>query len=312
MTTEIERKKEKKLDRSHWMCRIQKFAFNIDAPTFYMGYCPFFWMTWLALIVAPFVALFNFITIPSMWLWRSTTEPVKTYRTTSRARLEATPLQPSFEQMVYLKHNTPDTLGAYSIWNPRSNFLDSMTDCHRIAAWFVLNPNWKKEWLPQALEWETKRAEAAKAVDQAKRARVARLRTVNRLASTCGSAIFKVLIPVVIVALALTGIYGLYSLAITVSLASYIFAGTVLLFSAAAVILARILWDAFNTILDVRSKNKTVVEDEFPSLTWWDKFTMKFSAVTDFIRDTVAITYKQECPLIIWGEETGPIEKRVK
>jgi hypothetical protein len=94
-TTEIERKKEKKLDRSHWMCRIQKFAFNIDASTFYMGYCPFFWMTWLALLVSPFVALFNFITIPSVWLWRSTTEPVKEYRTTSQANLRRTPLQPS-------------------------------------------------------------------------------------------------------------------------------------------------------------------------------------------------------------------------
>lgn len=30
------RKKEKRIDRNHWMCRIQKFTFDIDATSFYM------------------------------------------------------------------------------------------------------------------------------------------------------------------------------------------------------------------------------------------------------------------------------------
>jgi hypothetical protein len=62
---ETERKKQKGINPNHWMCRIQKTVFNIDAPSFYMGYCPFFWMTWVAIVAF----------IPAM-IWRYTVIPL--------------------------------------------------------------------------------------------------------------------------------------------------------------------------------------------------------------------------------------------
>jgi hypothetical protein len=47
----------KSIDRNHWMAKIQKFSFNVNAEEFYQGYCPFFWATWVALLVSPFAAL---------------------------------------------------------------------------------------------------------------------------------------------------------------------------------------------------------------------------------------------------------------
>jgi hypothetical protein len=312
-TTEIERKKEKKLDRSHWMCRIQKFAFNIDAPTYYMGYCPFFWMTWLALLVSPFVALFNLVTIPATWAWVNTAEPVKEYRRTTREALESTPLQPSFAQMLQMQYMRDDELTGWDLWSPRAELFSNLTECKRIEVWLKQNPNWKKEWLAKAKAWDVAHIEAVHAYNKLKKVRAARLSKVNRLASTCGSAIFKVLIPLSIFLAVSGGGYGVYTIAIEISLASYVLALCILTLAAAAAVLANILWDALKTILDIRAKNKMAVEDDkIPTLTWWDKFCSKFSAVTEFIHDTVAITYKQECPLIIWGDETGPIQKRNK
>lgn len=312
-TTEVERKKEKKLDRSHWMCRIQKFTFNIDAPTYYMGYCPFFWMTWLSLLVSPFVALFKLVTIPSVWAWKYTTEPVIEYRRTTREALESTPLQPSFKQMLQMQYMSADELTGWDLWSPRSELFYDLTECKRIEVWLNQNPNWKKEWLEKAKAWDKANDAAIYALSKLKKVRAARLTKVNRLASTCGSAIFKVLIPLLIFLGVSSGGYGLYTIAVKISLVTYVFAAYILTVGAAAVMFARILWDAIKTILDIRAKNKTVVEDdEAPTLTWWDKLVSKFSTVFEFIHDTVAITYKQECPLIIWGDETGPIQKRTK
>ena len=78
-TTVVEPKKEKKLDRNHWMCRLQKYVFNIDAEKTYFGFCPLFWMSWLALICLPsvFVAqklllpIFKVIAISSQLLFTS-------------------------------------------------------------------------------------------------------------------------------------------------------------------------------------------------------------------------------------------------
>lgn len=311
-TTEVERKKEKKLDRSHWMCCIQKYTFNIDAPTYYMGYCPFFWMTWAALLVFPFVALIKALSIPLAWTYNFATEPVIEYRTQSREALEATPLRPSFSQMLDIQYM--NNINAWDMWNPEDSRFYSHTDCKRIELWISQNPDWRKEWLPKAKAWHTSIIENEMIAKRAAAARRNRLRRVNVAVSLCGSLFFKVAIPTVI-GLGIAGVvYLLGSLALTVAWHNYLAALSILAFCGASFILVRILCDAVVTISNIRRAKMEANENHGPS--WISKiwfYTLdSISRIWEFVTDTITITYKQECPLIIWGEETGPIQKRNK
>jgi hypothetical protein len=214
--------------------------------------------------------------------------------------------------MLRIQHYDAEALDAHDLWYRAGSLFNSLTDCIRIELWVKQNPTWKAEWLNKALEWQKQQIKADAEIEKAKRARDSKLRSVNKLASTCGAAVFKVLIPVLICAVVLAGLYGVYDMVTSISLVTWAYTFYIVTVSAATFVLAQILWDAGATLLNIYGSKKTVVGDALPSLSLWDKFCIKFSGVSEFIRDTVSITYKQECPLIIWGEETGPIQKRVK
>lgn len=315
-TVEIERKKEKKLDRTHWMCRLQKFTFDIDAPTYYVGYCPFFWMTWLALLISPFRALFNLVTIPAVQIHAAISRPIKEYRRTTLIDLEMIPLRPSLEQMYAIRDLTIDSINATKLFWHSHNYSFSfgcITECKRIVVWLNQNPDWQTEWIPKAEDWHKAKVEAEAEAEIMRKKRVVRLAKANKFASMCGSTIFKVVIPLVICALVSFFCYGLYTISSVIRLSDFILAIAVFASFAGCFISTHILIDAIKTIHHIRSKNKIVVEDvKIPTLSCWDKFTARLAVAIEFIRDTVTVTYKQECPLIIWGDETSPIQKHVK
>lgn len=313
-TTKVERKKEKKLNREHWMCRIQKFSFNIDAPTFYMGYCPFFWMTWLALLVSPIVAVFRIVTLPTLWAWNRVSAIFVEKREISRTKLREIPLEPSWLQMLNLEYMSPTGLSEFDIYYARIS--RERTDCARIALWLSQNPAWKKTHLPAAKAKKKQIQEAEAARKAAARKREKTLRKVNAGASLCGSFIFKILIPTAILAAVSVVFYGLYQAALAITLVGTLWVAYHVAFISAALMSFYLLFNFLTIVKDIRDSKKTIVaeDEDSPGVLFrtLSKIGECFANSFEFIRDTVYITYKQECPLIIWGTETGPIQKRNK
>lgn len=317
-TDEDIRKKEKKLDRAHWMCRIQKFVFGIDAPTFYMGYCPFFWMTWLAVVSFPIVlsarliwGIFDVLMFKQVGKASDYMSNIKAQR---QEDLEKVPLLPGYEVMIHadallkiyckrkkkIEHHR-DYLSPFDLARGRVNGI-------RMLLWFDQNPNWRKTHLPHAIELKAKIEAEAAADEEAKKNRARRFRALVNRANFCGRLIFKVIFPAAILGVAY-GVYRLLYVAYTrVHAVDLLGAFTIICALAAGVVFARIFLDAFDTFVGVERL-------------WL--FLGKFGlvcaapvkliiAIYSFLRDTVKMTYKAECPLIIWGDETGKIQKREK
>jgi len=318
MTTQEDielRKKEKKIDRKHWMCRIQNYSLGIDAPTFYMGYCPFFWMTWVAVLIAPIVAFFNLLAWPTKFLYVSTSTRIVTRRKEREEEIRKIPLMPSdnlFRDLQYLPRSLK-VITAHDLSDFRC--LRDWTSCVRVALWLAENPNWRKTYLRDALKRLADIRAAERAREEKQKARTFTLRNLNKYVSLCGSAVFKVLIPLGIVTAAIGVVYGVFKLIMLIGWLNMLGAFVITSFVGALFMLVYLMFDLGRCIVDSRPtlemKNEYVVKQ--------GKVSLAFEKIGDFIRscfffikDTVSMTYKQECPLIIWGEETGKIEKRQK
>lgn len=343
MNTEVERKKEKKLDRTHWMCRIQKYSFGIDAPTFYSGYCPFFWMTWLALLCAPVVMGGKAIS----FFWDKFEALCSSHMSDDEKKADIAPPVPlrAEPKVKVIKPAKPSdetircfaqTIRAYmnqfepraiSDWY-RSAALNSMCSSRdpkysRVLAWFEANlDNW---------EAEAEAAEKRLAVEHerwlARRAaREERKKNWNKIA--CKASVFgRMIARVLLVGLAGVLAFGLFKGGVWVvaNLAqslTFLFGATIVGISVIA--LARtIKWIArWWSRIDF-SWLESKVNAAGPKAEAVGAFFCKgldgigwlFGAIAEigsFLLKTVKLTYKAECPMIIWGDETGPIEKRSK
>jgi ABC-type multidrug transport system fused ATPase/permease subunit len=306
------RKKEKKLDRNHWMCRIQKYTFGIDAPTYYMGYCPFFWMTWLAVIWFPFAVIGKFLNKIFSGIFDSANEKTKSYREYCREKRENTPLEPTFKDFVRLgKYDEDDSY--YSGVSYIFKTLDYGTEnSKRIHKWLQLNPDWKTTHLPKAQEqydhWLAEE-EKQRQLEKIREERFEKLKSsMVRYTSLCGKAIFKLIIPLLIIAAAIGVIFVAGWIVSKITLLTILGIFTVVMFFLAGYLAGKIIGDFLKTFVFIeRNFNKI---DKFRGVLV--KIGRFFKNTWIFISDTVKLTYKAECPLIIWGEETGKIEKRNK
>jgi hypothetical protein len=325
--TEDIRKKEKKLNREHWMCRVQMYTFGIDAPNYYMGYCPFFWMTWVSMIALPIVFLGKtFVKLTSTPI-RPVTRYLDTRAKTRQAELIKTPLEPTYNTIldVYGVFGKDDfvlgldgqkiTLEDYS----RRIFSHDYVRSERLRLWFLQNPNWRDTHLEKARAERQKRAEEIErefreAIERRKK-REARNRKLSNVASLCGRGLFKLLIPTVIIALGALAYYGIIKLCSVVELADVVLVFSITGFIVAGFLACRILGDFLSTFVftePVKDKISRVLERIFDDGGICDGLTNKIRNVREFIIDTVALTYKAECPLILWGDETGNITRRDK
>jgi hypothetical protein len=318
--TEDIRKKEKKLNREHWMCRVQMYTFGIDAPNYYMGYCPFFWMTWVSLLVLPIVFLGKtFVKLTSI-LIRPVTRYIDTRAKAREAELIKTPLEPTYNTIldVYGVFGKDDfvlgldgqkiTLEDYS----RLIFCYDYVRDERFRLWFLQNPNWRDTHLEKARA-ERQRVEGEER--ERRKKREARNRKLSNVAGLCGRGLFKLLIPTVIIALGALAYYCIIKLCSVVELADVVLVFSIIGFIVAGFLACRILGDFLSTFVftePVKDKISRVLGRIFDDGGICDGLTNKIRNVREFIIDTVALTYKAECPLILWGDETGNITRRNK
>ena len=308
------RKKEKKIDKNHWMARIQKFSFNIDAESFYMGYCPFFWMTWLALFCAPFVAFGKKV---NSIIFKPLNEYTYKKQKIVKQRRSETPLQPSdykllkwfYSAKCFQEELTQEKIFEYlkDDWEWR---LINELEYNRYKLWFEKNPNWTETYLVAARKNEEINKKKQEEREQKQIKKKQKMRRIANRCAVFGSILVKILIPTAI----LSAIFGCYKLTqiITIShVSSMLTAVCVISFFIAVILILKIVGSFFaifvgETVLDI------VDNLEEKDFTWLSKIKNAIKTTVSFVIETIKLTYKRECPMIIWGNETGKIEKRNK
>jgi hypothetical protein len=327
-TTEVKRKKQKKNNEQGWMCKIQKFSFDIDAKEFYTGYCPFFWMTWAALLCAPFALIirgFALIVNTLANLIKPISENIKERKSKNFEELMQTPLHPS----AYLLRQ----ISTRKAWSPSSENFDAIltnalkfeiefwhesgvtnASAPRYAAWFKENPDWETTHLPEALALFDLKRVIAEEKNKAKDERSKRLSKITANASFCGALVFKILIPFLI----LVAGFALYLitaklvlLAMTISLVAWAHAIFVALGVGSFMGICYLTTDFILIWLECHRNRRYNPEEKEPNIIvkTFSKVWGGVTHATKFITTTIKMTYKAECPMIIWGDESGPIEK---
>lgn len=307
-TEENIRKKQKGIDKNHWMCKVQKFSFGIDAEKFYMGYCPFFWMTWVALIASPFIAVFHathfVIGRPLLFVFDKLFSTVKEKKIAYIEEKNNTPIVPSYAILNEVKDF--ETFSPFDIYY-LCDTINTMSEADRILLWFEQNPDWRETHLPTAVEAIKRFKIAEKEKKKRTQERAAAIRKLISKVNFCGRFIAKVLIPVCII-LAGVGLYWLAAKIIgVITLLGLVQSFTFLMFFGAIVMVVALVIDFCNCVKETRYRKWQ--DGVTPKQGIISKAFYKVLAVIGFIVETVEMTYKKECPLIIWGEETTPITK---
>lgn len=304
------RKKEKKLDCSHWMCRVQKYTFGIDAPSFYSGYCPFFWMTWVCVLMSPFAFFWNVALKPIGRVLNKIGDDVVSRKEASTKRLLETPLQPSAADFLalerYYRHDKPDI--DYSSNDVFHSLDRSSVDAIRIALWLNQNKDWRNTHLPAAHQWKIEMNKRKEAANNRKH----KIRKIGNVVSVCGSTVFKGLIPALIAALSYVAYLGIYWVCSVVTLNAFLIALGIVLAGLTVGLVTHVVFDVLHNIRMNRMSKPTEPKPVYEGPRWYEPIVDGISNGFAFIRDTVRMTYKKECPMIIWGDETGKIQKRAK
>lgn len=322
------------------MCRIQKYSFGIDAPTFYTGYCPFFWMTWLALLASPFVLAWKILAHLAGLTWDNLESHLEAREKRKAERNDQVPkpvraVKPPpriFEYMVeardeynvhpdYLSKWVFEYCGLRGFWKWRR---------HAYQQWFEENPRetWEADYNAAAerlLKEQKEAREEYKRIQQARKDRAERLKRMACRASVVGRGIARIAVFLAIACILywiiIGGIWATNNpgvlLAYTIKTAAFI---------AATITVSLILfvigkwWREYDPspLLESLGRFQSPAERTckvigWPFQTGWKALLATGRAISNaavFLATTIKLTYKAECPMIVWGEENTPIQKR--
>lgn len=296
MNNEI-RKKEKRLNRQHWMCKIQKFVFNIDAPSYYMGYCPFFWMTVLAMALFLPIFIGRNIFAGLFWFNDWISEKLHDKKQKKLVNLLNVPIRPSDSDLLRLfnKEISIERILRY---------CSSRSQEKRMQLWFSQNPDWEKD-----IDKIRERVEQAKINKEKEREReqkrAQRMSSLVGCASIFGKIFFKGGAALAIVLIAALVYFAIYNVIVMTTLAGLVLVGTIIVGALFCFFAGRIVGDGIISYVEYRSENNLCFSDSLLG-----KFFTGIGHAVEFVKDLISLTYTKECPLILWGEETGPITKR--
>jgi len=329
-----ERKYIKPLTNNHWMARIQKSVLGIDCEQTYNGYCPFFWVTWLCVLMFPFSFLFKGGRAVGLYLWTEFEKKVDKYFPAKapyvhedRVEVVREPFKPSSRNLVDLKRFfvRMKELGESEIdwvyFGCAHLFCGSGFD---MKQWVEDNPDWEETLLPiaklEVAKLKERKEAQAKAVETK---RLRKLALINKV-----SKVGQLIVKPILVAIALAVVALLYWIGSLIVMywnwdeiwnTGVIFTLTTALF--VSVIFAaywsteflkknktakRVAYAVFGSLLSVFGGFGAIVVRIFTSV---------FGAIGagfSFLAQTVAMSYKAECPIIIWGDTTEKIQKNAK
>ena len=291
MEKEIVIKNKKPISEKHWRVRVQKYVFNIDCMEFYSGYCPLYWMSWIAAILFPFAAIVKLIVKG----WDSLiVEPKQKWENVQYKELENVPLIPSDSFLI-----EAHTRGI-SLLDCINKYAISSLQERRMILWAEQNPNWGVQ-LQEAIERKRIREEFIAKYQAKQKRKKDRLRNFSNAVSKYASFVLK---PILII------LAGVVIFAVGLGIYNLIISGDwwpVLLSLGGFVGVLVGIFASFILIEWVRCKIKSLSTKDGVSLP--NKLFNNIKLGFGCIKDLIYMVYKSNCPMLEWGDEDGPIEK---
>lgn len=252
------RKKQKRISRDSWRSKIQAYSFGIDPPTFYTGYCPFFWMIGPAIIISPFVFICRFLLkiwnrFDAMLNWSSS--HFADIREMKKEALANTSLRPS--NLIILGIGGWKDFGDYTDEDVQASrisyvFCIDHMRARQYAKWFEENLFWYEDYYPAVKAAVLKEKEDMRKRNEILERRKERFRKISNKFSLCMSIIFKIVFPILLTFVAFCFVGLLISLASTVTLTGALSAFIVICAAAALIITCAISIDGIRTFLSYR------------------------------------------------------------
>lgn len=310
MNTEPQRKYRKKVNRNGWMARVQRYVTGREPR--YMGYCPFFWMTWLCLAGAPFVALKRAV----VFTWGFLSEMFSSGDVTTGLNIHKSERPGNYELARY-GFEVED----YFKTHPDAAFAEAAGEAYyRVSNLWSYNLQWAldigheafKVAAAEARAAEIKRQERLVATRTAREAREKRLKPYQDAIVRVWSRLVKPLLAISAVALAYFGYKYLFGAIVGADWAAIGSAALGYLWFFAQVIafiLTLIVGGLLIYVLAKAAISLGQASGPKRAVRKVGNFFTGIAVMFSFLIETVAMIYKKECPLIEWGEESGPIEK---
>lgn len=319
-------KKQKKINReTYWMYKIQDWAWGKNNVKTYRGYCPLFWMTWLTLAAAPLILIGKCLEFS----WGVIMELASNSKySTQENKPEKIPTsKPSDFLIVLVFEQIRDN---YKKWKERRNegedskeedfiyqlyFETNMSGRER--EWFLNTPNWK-DLYPFLKEKEEKQKIREAAQKAARDKMQVKINTIVSKTSwmvkptICLSAVVLAYYLYRIVSYLFSSLLGWAQDFFTWDFVKSCGSVVILVIVAVLVIgflakMFQVIKEKLNSIPD--SPKIQEIKQEF-WLTQIIRTSINFVIEAfSFVKDTIRMLYKKECPLIVYGDENSGIEK---
>lgn len=273
-----DRKYCKQLNRNGWMARLQRFVWRSRTPDF-VGYCPFFWFTWLTLIVLPFYLLLLVIVMPFVGLKHL-------YN-----KIPKHPTRPSYE----------DLLAIYDLVIEHGQEIVLHIDNVKIQNWINATPDWWNCVLAAVAKRNRKITIVAKraAKDRSRLKWVAnRLHYIIKPLLWGGFAVAAY-----VLAKSLVWIIPIILRWPWPKIGEIVFCVLILGIS---VCIAVVLIMGIEALWKLYRKKCPKCPDK---IGFWYWLGSKLIIPFYFLWETIEVIYTRECPLIEWGDESKPIQR---
>lgn len=309
----IEPKKQKKINRdTYWMYKLLDFCWGKSHVPLFRGYCPLFHATWITIVLLPLVLvgkIFEFVggifwdLIKNSSVSETKSEPQKTNIIKPADHF----IERVFEEIL----KRPDENESDIVWEI---YYDSIM-LQPEREWFLNTPNWKS-FYPAIKERIIKAKKDEEKAKIRKAALKVKIDTIISYTSwmvkpffvisgiAAGIVLYKIMFFIVG---KLAGLFTLNLLWTYAQAAGILFAAVLLIAFIAKIF--QLIRAKLNSIPD----SPKVQEIQQSSL-----FTKIISGLGNFIsegygflRDTIKMLYKKECPMIVYQEKNGPIEKNI-
>ena len=309
------------------MARVQKSVLGIDCEQTYNGYCPFFWVTWLCVLLLPFSFSVGWVNAKRAKVWRAFEGLVDKYfpeKPYLYKAPEKVPYVPSAYVIIQLEkflEREKERGGGEIDWFMFTyDFcnLHYSTNPSEVEKWVEENPTWRETILPAAKKkWKAMEEEREAEVKAIKDKSDKRLVFVTKV-----SKIGQFIVKPILVAVALAVVALIYWVG-SVVVANWTAIWQIFLLTGAVIAIFVGIVCGIVFLTQFLKGNKTVGRVAFTVLDFFgrrfDRFAKTIKKVSKaiaegfkFLAQTVSMAYKAECPLIIWGDTTEKIQKNAK
>lgn len=279
---EIERKYRKPVNANGWMRKLQRWAWGKATPKF-VGYCPFFWFTWLTLLLSPVVLVVKTVGFIFRFIGSAIPESLSTRKPSDDLIVEF--------YAAYLRFGLEE--------------IKEWAEFDDVYEWIVVTPDWEN-CAKAILAKRAKKAEK-RAVAEPKQARWAK-----RLARYSGLIVKTFLSGAVIAVLYLSarpiwrGIIFLCHFFGSLSWSDLLWMAKV---GGVAVLIVCGLW-ALVGILARIIEGLRICPKCPDKIGLSYRLGLVVRSGVEFFFETIAALYTRECPLIEWDDHNEPIQRR--